>query len=81
MLNELEIPLGVFIVLDPGTIIYSNAGEKQRSFLKDQFLEGSTRERFNFVYVNLIAPTRAESFSTTSSTGYCHDFVLHLSLA
>ena len=41
ILNDLEIPLGVFIVLDPGTIIYSNAGEKQRSYLKDQFLEGS----------------------------------------
>ena len=46
MLNELEIPLGVFIVLDPGTIIYSNAGEKQRSFLKDQFLEGSLNPIF-----------------------------------
>ena len=41
ILNDLEIPLGVFIVLAPGTIIYSNAGEKQRSYLKDQFLEGS----------------------------------------
>ena len=40
LLNELEIPLGIFVVLDRGTLIYSNSGEKQRNLLKDQFLEG-----------------------------------------
>ena len=42
----------------------------------EQFLEEATRERFNFLYVNLLAPTREEAFfSRISGTGYCHDFV------
>ena len=28
----------------------------------EQFLEEATRERFNFLYVNLIVPTREEAF-------------------
>ena len=28
----------------------------------EQFLEEATRERFNFLYVNLLAPTREEAF-------------------
>jgi len=46
LLNELEIPLGIFIVLDQGTIIYSSSGEKQRNLLKDQFLEGALNPIF-----------------------------------
>lgn len=42
----------------------------------EQFLEEATRERFNFLYVNLLAPTREEAFFLRiSNTGYCHDFV------
>ena len=41
----------------------------------EQFLEEATRERFNFLFVNLLAPSREEPFSKILSTGCCHDFV------
>ena len=41
----------------------------------EAFHEEATKERFNFMYVNLLAPTREDAFSRTLTTGYFHDFV------
>ena len=41
LLNELEIPLGIFVVLDPGTIPTDSAGGKQRKLLCDLFVENA----------------------------------------
>lgn len=46
LLNELEIPIGVFVVLDPGRIPTNSAGEKQRRLLKDLFLDGKLNPIF-----------------------------------
>ena len=46
LLNELEIPIGVFVVLDPGMIPMNSAGEKQRKLLKDMFLDGKLNPIF-----------------------------------
>ena len=41
----------------------------------ETFHEEATKGRFNFMYVNLLAPTREDALSRTLTTGCCHDFV------